>query len=167
MTLLSIDPISLLAYIPAHYTVSEAERRLASAGFTLGLSGMPPESLSTGDWVAEGSAGAPDPYLDPADHLVAGLKVSMPDGRKLTLHPHPRRSTGPDLMTLFLGGNHRFGRIDAAWIRVHRTKASRPTTAPFRWPRNPPVSVEEDILLRRLDAELQSTFPPTPDVQQS
>jgi hypothetical protein len=91
----------------------------------------------------------------------------MPDGRKLTLHPHPRRSTGPDLMALFLGGHHRFGTIDAAWIRVHRAQASKPKTAPFLWPRNPPVSVEEDTLLRRLDAELQVTFPPTLDVEKS
>ena len=37
-----------------------------------------------------------------------------------SIRPAPRRAVGPDLTALFVGAGGRFGRIDRAWMRVHR-----------------------------------------------
>jgi hypothetical protein len=51
------------------------------------------------------------------------------------------------LTALFVGAAGRFGRIDRAWMRVHRRDARRPTAPPFRLDRDPPVSDGERSLL--------------------
>jgi len=63
------------------------------------------------------------------------------------IHPAPRRAVGPDLTALFVGAGDRFGRIDRAWMRVHRRDATRPTAPAFELDRDPPVSEEEQGLL--------------------
>ena len=37
--------------------------------------------LTVADWLARGAPGAPTAFLDPADHLVAGLTARLADGR--------------------------------------------------------------------------------------
>jgi FAD/FMN-containing dehydrogenase len=54
---------------------------------------------------------------------------------------------GPDLTALFVGAGDRFGRIDRAWMRVHRRDATRPTAPAFELDRDPPVSEGERGLL--------------------
>ena len=54
---------------------------------------------------------------------------------------------GPDLTALFVGAGDRFGRIDRAWMRVHRRDATRPTAPAFELDRDPPLSQGESTLL--------------------
>jgi alkyldihydroxyacetonephosphate synthase len=143
---LGLDRDSLLACIDATTELPAAERQLHDAGLTLDLGASLP-SLSLGDWLARGAPGARDRWLDPADQLLAGLDATLSDGRPLVIHPAPRRAVGPDLTALFVGAGDRFGRIDRAWMRVHRRDATRPTAPAFQLDRDPPVSDAERGLL--------------------
>jgi alkyldihydroxyacetonephosphate synthase len=155
-TAMRIDRESLLACIDAAADLAVVERDLRGAGLTLDLAyassssaspASPPGATTLGAWLARGAPGARDRWLDPADQLLAGLDATLPDGRSLVIRPAPRRAVGPDLTTLFVGAGERFGRIDRAWMRVHRQDATRPTASPFHHDRDPPLSGGEQSLL--------------------
>jgi alkyldihydroxyacetonephosphate synthase len=141
-----LDRESLLACIDATTDLAAAERELNDDGLSLDLGAAFP-SGPLGDWLAGGAPGARDRWLDPVDQLLAGLEASLPDGRRLVIHPAPRRAVGPDLTALFVGAGGRFGRIDRAWMRVHRRDATRPTAPAFELDRDPPLSDGEQALL--------------------
>ena len=146
-SLLGLDRDSLLACIDATTDLAAVERQLAGSGLTLDLSGSPSPSGPLGEWLARGAPGTRDRWLDPADQLLAGLDATLTDGRTLVIHPAPRRAVGPDLTALFVGAGGRFGRIDRAWMRVHRRDATRPTAPAFELERDPPMSQGESTLL--------------------
>jgi alkyldihydroxyacetonephosphate synthase len=141
-----LDRESLLACIDAATDLAAAERQLNDSGLTLDLD-TALASGALGDWLARGAPGARDRWLDPADQLLAGLDATLPDGRPLRIHPAPRRAVGPDLTALFVGAGGRFGRIDRAWMRVHRRDATRAAAPAFELERDPPVSDGERGLL--------------------
>jgi len=143
---LGLDRDSLLACIDAGTDLAAAERQLNDTDLTLDLSASS-LSGSLGEWLARGAPGARDRWLDPADQLLAGLDATLSDGRPLVIHPAPRRAVGPDLTALFVGAGGRFGRIDRAWMRVHRRDATRPTAPAFEIDRDPTVSDGERTLL--------------------
>jgi alkyldihydroxyacetonephosphate synthase len=163
-TALLLDRESLLARIDAGTDLAHAERDLREAGLTLDLAGSsspvspaPPSPSGTlGAWLAEGAPGARDRWLDPVDQLLAGLDATLPDGRALVIHPAPRRAVGPDLTALFVGAGERFGRIDRAWMRVHRRDAVRPSASAFQLERDPPLSAGEQSLLDSIARTLRS-----------
>ncbi|MDB4935362.1 MAG: hypothetical protein JWP87_2334, partial [Labilithrix sp.] len=109
---IDIDPTSLLVGVPASKTLNSLETALAARGFTLGVAldeAGPPDAktgaagfITVGDWLAKGAPGAASVFADPADHLVAGLEATLPDGKKLEVRPGPRRAVGPDLTALVL-----------------------------------------------------------------
>jgi alkyldihydroxyacetonephosphate synthase len=145
----AIDATSLLACAGGGTEMAALERQLAESGLTLdarfeagGAAGV-----TVNDWLAGGAPGARDRWLDPADQLLAGLEATLVDGRSLRVRPAPRRAVGPDLSALFVGAGGRFGRIDAAWLRVHARGVPRPVSPSFRLDRDPPLSTDEASLL--------------------
>ncbi len=167
-----LDQASLLACADASLTLAEIEAALAETGLTIGLAAADFDlhrHQRLGTWLAEGAHGAPDPWLDPADHLVAGLDATLPDGSSLSVRPAPRRATGPDLLALSLGARGRFVQIARVWLRVHPRGVPRPETAPFIAERNPPVSPEEEVLLAAIEKELDemSRAPGAPEGEMS
>jgi alkyldihydroxyacetonephosphate synthase len=150
-----LDRESLLAGVEAGADLGVVERELAREGLTLDLAPFPQGPI--GDWLARGAPGARDRWLDPVDQLLAGLDATLPDGRPLVIRPAPRRAVGPDLTALFVGAGHRFGRIDRAWMRVHRRDAPRPTAPPFHHDRDPALSDGERGLLDAISATATST----------
>ena len=155
-TAIDLDATSLLARVGADTEVVALERRLHDAGFTLDARFDTP-GVAVGAWLARGAPGVRDRWLDPVDQLVAGLDATLGDGRTLRLHPAPRRSVGPDLSALFIGAGTRFGRIDAAWLRVHPLGVTRATSAPFHIDRDPPVSRDEAALFEAIATGLVPT----------
>lgn len=151
----AIDSTSLLACAGGGMEVATLERQLAEAGLTLDARF---EGAATGvtldDWLARGAPGARDRWLDPTDQLLAGLDATLVDGRSLRIRPAPRRAVGPDLSALFVGAGGRFGRIDAAWLRVHALGVPRPVSPSFRLDRDPPLSTDEASLLDRVASTL-------------
>jgi alkyldihydroxyacetonephosphate synthase len=144
-----LDRESLLACIEGSTELASAERTLNDAGLTLDL-GVAVPSGTLGEWLARGAPGTRDRWLDPADQLLAGLDATLADGRALSIRPAPRRAVGPDLTALFVGAGERFGRIDRAWMRVHRRDATRPTAPAFHVDRDPPVSGGERGLVEAI-----------------
>jgi len=88
---IAIARVSLLAEVSGAVTLRALEARLASEGLTLGAA-IEHGGLRVADWLAQGAPGARDPWLDPADHIVAGLDATLRDGRALTIRPAPRRA---------------------------------------------------------------------------
>jgi alkyldihydroxyacetonephosphate synthase len=151
-----IDRASLLACAGGSTEMAALERRLAGSGLTLDarLEEAGAGRLTVGEWLARGSPGARDRWLDPVDQLVAGLDATLVDGRALRVRPAPRRAVGPDLSALFVGAGGRFGQVDAAWLRVHARGVPRPVSPSFRLDRDPALSADEASLLDRVVAAL-------------
>ncbi|MDB4997970.1 MAG: hypothetical protein JWM74_5402 [Myxococcaceae bacterium] len=150
----TMDRTSLLAIVEASATLGAIETELAKEGLTIGLTPGTPTDVTLGKWLDEGAVGAPDPWSDPADHLVAGIEAVLHDGLRLDVRPAPRRAVGPDLIALVVGMRGRFAKIERAWLRVHRLDARRPTTHAFEGARNPPVSAGEQHLIDAIAHEL-------------
>jgi alkyldihydroxyacetonephosphate synthase len=162
---IEIDATSLLVGVPASKTLDALETALAARGFTLGvaLDQAGPHnaktgaagSITVGDWLAKGAPGAASVFADPADHLVAGLEATLPDGKKLEVRPAPRRAVGPDLTALAIGTHRRLASIEHAWLRIHRRDAGRPAMPlPEGVDLDPPVTEAEARLLDAIQREL-------------
>lgn len=129
MTVRSLDRESLLVEAAGDVSLADVERVLRVHDLTLDLSVAFAGTVA--EWLATGAPGARSPWLDPADHLLAGITARLDDGRELVVRPAPRRAVGPDVVALFFGMGERYGKITTAWLRVHRVGAPRPTE-PFR-----------------------------------
>jgi alkyldihydroxyacetonephosphate synthase len=150
---IEIDRQSLLVRVEGGEELGALEGRLNQEGLTLAVA-VPAPSLRVAEWLERGAPGSRDRWLDPVDHLVAGLDATLPDGRQISIRPAPRRSVGPDLFALFVGANGRFGRIDRAWLRVHGRGISLPTSPAFEYERDPALADEERALLDDIDDSL-------------
>jgi len=156
VTNIAIDKASLVADIAGNMTLEAAEHALASEGLTLGLDpkGLRRET-TIAEWLAEGAPGARDPWLDPVDHLVAGLDARLADGKELRVRPSPRRAVGPDLVALLFGTRGRFGTITRAHLRVHPRGGRRAETHPFVRERAPALSQGERDLFDAIAREMR------------
>jgi alkyldihydroxyacetonephosphate synthase len=151
----TVDRASLLVEVDALTTLAQCEAALASQGLTLGLETMDRAGATkVGAWLADGAAGARDPWSDPADHLVAGLVARMKDGRTLVIRPTPRRAVGPDLIALVVGMKGRYATVERAWLRVHLAGEPRARVHALEAERNPPVSADEEKLFEEIAREL-------------
>ncbi|HEY4016834.1 MAG TPA: FAD-binding protein [Polyangiaceae bacterium] len=152
---LAVDAESLLAHLDGRGRLRAAEEALNGHGLTLDV-GEPPENLDVADWLAMGAPGARDRWLDPVDQLLAGYEATLLDGRRIALAPAPRRSVGPDLGALFVGARGRYGRIDRAFVRVHRKGYERPSAPAFVQERDPPPTDDERAIGDAIAAALRA-----------
>lgn len=155
---IEIDATSLLVGVPATKTLDALETALAARGFTLGVSLEQAGPATVGDWLARGAPGAASVFADPADHVVAGLEATLPDGKRLEVRPTPRRAVGPDLTALVVGTHRRLATVEHAWLRIHRHDARRPSMPlPEGVDLDPPVTEGEARLLDAIQRELGGT----------
>lgn len=143
------DAASLLVHASGSSTLAEIDTILTRHGLSLDLQGSVDKTITVAAWIAEGAPGSLDPWLDPADHLVAGFTARLPSGQDLEIRPSPRRAVGPDLFALFLGMKGQVGEIRSAWLRVHgslRKARALPTTLE----RNPAMDAEEKAWIERI-----------------
>jgi len=152
-TPIQIDHHSLLVCVDGAVDLASLEHSLNEVSLTLAAA-IPSPSLPVATWLARGAPGARDRWLDPVDHLVAGLDATLADGRQISIRPAPRRSVGPDLSALLLGAGERFGRVDRAWLRVHHRGAALPTSPDFDHQRDPALARGEEILLEAIERAL-------------
>ena len=81
---ITVDPVSLLVEVTAAKALDSLETELAARGFTLGVAlAQADPAVTIGDCLAQGAPGAASVFADPADHLVAGLEATLPNGKKL------------------------------------------------------------------------------------
>jgi alkyldihydroxyacetonephosphate synthase len=145
----AVDRVSQLVHARGDATVASIEEVLAREGLTLGLgpSAPPLGETTLSAWIARGARGAPDPWLDPVDHLVAGFTARLPSGAELEVRPAPRRAVGPDLFALFLGAEERAGTITSATLRARGAERAR--ELPTRIERDPAVHAGESAWMER------------------
>lgn len=151
-TELALDRASLLAHAPSAMRLRDIERALSREGLTLGLTGDHVPDQTVGEWIAGGLAGAPDPWLDPVDHAVAGWTARLGGGADLAVRPAPRRAVGPDLLALFHGMRGKAGSITSAWLRVARFEAGRERGRPGALPRPLATSIDRDPAVSAAEA---------------
>jgi alkyldihydroxyacetonephosphate synthase len=154
MTKLLVDVPSLLVQAPGTMPLAEAERELLASSLTLDVRGATESRETVAEWLASGAEGARDAWLDPADHLVAGLEMILRDGRSVHVRPAPRRAVGPDLVSLVMGMGERFAKIESAWLRVHRTGIPRPSHGALAIELDPPLEPGESHLLEAIAMQL-------------
>jgi alkyldihydroxyacetonephosphate synthase len=146
-----LDKSSLLIHVAGSATLAEVEAAAAASGLSLGLgAGAPAPETTVAAWIAAGARGAPDPWSDPVDHLVAGFQARLGSGADLEVRPAPRRAVGPDLFALFLGMGERVGAITSAHLRVHGPDRPRPMQTSIE--RDPPIGNAEAAWLDRVVA---------------
>jgi alkyldihydroxyacetonephosphate synthase len=150
-----VDRASLLAELDGASTLGACEEALNAEGLTLAIDAAAERGLDVATWLARGAPGARDPWSDPADHLVAGVEVTLLDGRPLVVRPTPRRAVGPDLIALVVGMNERFAKVRRAWLRVHPRDAEAPRVHRLDHDRNPPLGEAESALLDAIAARLR------------
>lgn len=145
----------LLVEVDGGMSLLSVEHHLAAAGgLTLHVALEGSAESSVADWLARGAPGARSALADPADHLVAGLEGTLPDGRAIVVRPEPRRAVGPDLVALAMGTAGRFVRVTRAWLRVHAVDAPRPTLPLPEVDLDPPLEEGERGLLEAIAREL-------------
>jgi alkyldihydroxyacetonephosphate synthase len=154
---IDIDTASLLVGVPASKKLDALETALAARGFTLGVAfdrarAAGAVDITVGDWLAKGGPGAASVF---ADHLVAGLEATLPNGQRLEVRPGPRRAVGPDLTALAVGTHRRLATLEHVWLRIHRLDARRPAMAlPEGVDLDPPLSAAEARLIDAIAKEL-------------
>lgn len=120
--MIELDVASLLVHAKGSERLADLEATLGAQGLTLDLETIP--ELTVAAWLETGAEGARSAWLDPADHLVAGITTN-----RFAIKPAPRRAVGPDLLSLVLGTRGRFATIESVWLRVHRVGVPRPTSS--------------------------------------
>ncbi len=116
---LNLDETSLVAEFEAGIMGANLERELNHRGYS---AGNIPQSLfcsTLGGWISTRAAGQFSTKYGKIEDMVLGMEMVLPDGSMLKIRPVPRRSVGPSLKDLFLGGEGTLGIVTRATISVH------------------------------------------------
>jgi alkyldihydroxyacetonephosphate synthase len=116
---LSLNEKSLVAEFEAGIIGANLELELNYRGYAMGNI---PQSLycsTLGGWISTRAVGQFSTKYGKIEDMVLGMEVVLPDGGLLTIRPVPRRSTGPSLKDLFLGGEGTLGIVTRATVSVH------------------------------------------------
>ena len=152
---MQFDADSQLATVPAATTLGQLKTRLAEQGLRAALPDDQNDK-TVSDWLAQGAPGPFDPWADPVDHLIAGLEVTLPNGTNLLLRPEPRRASGPDLMSLFVGTQGRLGKLHTVSLRTYASHSPAARVLPYQGERNPAQTTGEKQLWEHIENELVS-----------
>ncbi|MCJ7575808.1 MAG: FAD-binding oxidoreductase [Dehalococcoidia bacterium] len=116
---LNLDEASLVAELEAGIMGANLELELNRRGYS---AGNIPQSLycsTLGGWISTRAAGQFSTKYGKIEDMVLGMEVVLPDGNLLNIKPVPRRSVGPSLKDLFLGGEGTLGIVTRATISIH------------------------------------------------
>jgi len=116
---LNLDELSLVAESEAGIMGANLELELSHRGYS---AGNIPQSLycsTLGGWISTRAAGQFSTKYGKIEDMVLGMEVVLPDGNLLNIKPVPRRSVGPSLKDLFLGGEGALGIVTRATISIH------------------------------------------------
>ena len=116
---LNLDELSLVAELEAGIMGANLELELNRRGYS---AGNIPQSLycsTLGGWISTRAAGQFSTKYGKIEDMVLGMEVVLPDGNLLNIKPVPRRSVGPSLKDLFLGGEGTLGIVTRATISIH------------------------------------------------
>ncbi|MCJ7522828.1 MAG: FAD-binding oxidoreductase, partial [Dehalococcoidia bacterium] len=104
-----LDETSLVAEFEAGIIGANLERELNHRGYSLGNIPQSLHCSTLGGWISTRAAGQFSTKYGKIEDMVLGMEVVLPDGDLLDIKPVPRRSVGPSLKDLFLGGEGTLG----------------------------------------------------------
>jgi alkyldihydroxyacetonephosphate synthase len=119
MTSFSLEPDNCTVNGGCGLTCVELEERLTRRGFTGGHFPQSAHSATLGGMAATRAVGTFSTRYGKIDDMVTGLEVVLPGGRILRTHPAPKRSSGPELVQLFLGSEGTLGVITEVSMKVY------------------------------------------------
>jgi alkyldihydroxyacetonephosphate synthase len=116
---MNLDELSLVAELEAGIMGANLELELNNRGYS---AGNIPQSLycsTLGGWISTRAAGQFSTKYGKIEDMVLGMEVVLPDGNLLNIKTVPRRSVGPSLKDIFLGGEGALGIVTRATISIH------------------------------------------------
>ncbi len=116
---ISLDETSLIAEFEAGIIGANLEMELNHRGYSMGNIPQSHYCSTLGGWISTRAAGQFSTKYGKIEDMVLGMEVVLPDGSLLNIKPVPRRSTGPSLKDLFLGGEGALGIVTKAVVSVH------------------------------------------------
>ena len=119
LTSFSINPINLTARGGAGLTGAEFENKLNERGFTCGHYPQSFQSACMGGMVATRAIGTFSTRYGKMDDMVTALDVVLPTGELVKTHEAPKRSTGPELVELFLGSEGVYGIVTSVEMKIY------------------------------------------------
>jgi alkyldihydroxyacetonephosphate synthase len=102
----------------AGVVLGDLDRALSPAGLMLGHDPWTVGVATVGGTISTDGLGYRGGQYGSMGQQVLGLEAVLPDGTLITTTPAAKRSTGPALHHLFIGGEGCFGIITAATLRV-------------------------------------------------
>ncbi len=118
--ILGIDARSQTATAEAGVRGDRLEEALNAQGLTLGHY---PQSLAistVGGWIGGRSAGQASAAYGAIEDLLLGLTAVLPTGEVVNTRAVPRSAAGPDLASLFVGGEGTLGVVTEATLSASR-----------------------------------------------
>lgn len=94
------------------------EDELNEKGYTMGNI---PQSLypsTVGGWVGTKALGQFSTKYGGIEDMLKGIEIVVPPGKSLSMKPHPRTATGPDLRQLFIGAEGTLGVMTKGWFKI-------------------------------------------------
>jgi alkyldihydroxyacetonephosphate synthase len=125
LTGFSINPTNLTARGGAGLSGAEFENMLNLHGYTSGHYPQSFQSACLGGMAATRAIGTFSTKYGKMDDMVTALDVVLPTGEMLKTHEAPKRSTGPELVQLFLGGEGVYGIIVSVEMKIYPLAESR------------------------------------------
>jgi alkyldihydroxyacetonephosphate synthase len=116
---LNLDEVSLVAEFEAGIMGANLELELSRRGYSAGNIPQSVYCSTLGGWISTRAAGQFSTKYGKIEDMVLGMEVVLPDGNLLNIRPVPRRSVGPSLKDLFLGGEGTLGIVTRATISIH------------------------------------------------
>ena len=123
--ILQWDSTSGLVWAQAGILGEILERKLNEKGYTLGHFPSSIYCSTLGGWLATRAAGQMSSRYGKIEDMVLSARIALPTGCVLETPSMGKRSTGPDLLHLFLGSEGTLGIFTAAELVIHPLPSSR------------------------------------------
>ena len=116
--IIEIDEYNMMATCQCGVPMERLENMARKKGLTTGHGPQSLPMADVGGLVASRSIGQFSTYYGAIEDLVCGLEAVMPNGETIRIRNVPRRSAGPDLRQLFIGGEGALGYITEITLKL-------------------------------------------------
>ena len=125
LTDFSVNAVNMTARGGAGLSGAEFENELNLRGFTSGHYPQSFQSACLGGMVSTRAIGTFSTKYGKMDDMVTALEVVLPTGELLRTHEAPKRSSGPELLQIFLGGEGVYGIVTSVEMKIYPVAEKR------------------------------------------